>query len=151
MSHHKLRSARLVAFPSLSRSNHRITSEESDEYNCIAWAAGENTAWWWPNQYWPPDALRDDADIQSFIDAFATRGYTVCDDGTLEEGYEKIAIYVHPIEGPSHAALQLPSGRWTSKLGKWQDIEHNSERDLEGLLPYCYGEVRTYMRRPRAM
>lgn len=34
---------------------------------------------------------------------------------------------------PSHAARQLPNGRWTSKCGQAEDIEHDL-RDLEGRL-----------------
>lgn len=151
MTQHTLDSSRLVFFPALTRRNHRITSDETDEYNCIAWAAEDNTRWWWPqpDAYWPPNVLRDDADLQSFIEAFGTLGYEVCDDGSLELGIEKIAIYVHADTGPTHAALQLPDGKWTSKLGAWEDVEHESEHDLAGQLPGCYGQVHAYMQRRR--
>ncbi len=45
---------------------------------------------------------------------------------------------------PTHAARQLASGRWTSKLGKAEDIEHDLH-DLEGDL---YGIVVLLMKRP---
>lgn len=152
MTHHQLSSEKLIKLPNLSRSNHRVTSDPAEEYNCIAWVAGDTTRRWfpYPGYYWPPGVLRDDANIQSFIDAFAQMGYAVCADGTLESGYEKIAFYVHPTEGPTHAALQLPSGRWTSKLGREEDIEHDSEHDVEGNCRDCYGVAHTYMRRTRA-
>ena len=152
MTHHKLHSSRLAAFPALTRHNHRITSDASDEYNCFAWAAGETTNWWDPadGYYWPLTVASNADDVQSFAAAFATKGYVVCEDGALERGIEKIAIYVHATDGPTHAALQLPNGKWTSKLGVWEDIEHDSEHDLEGALPNSYGEVHTYMQRPRA-
>jgi hypothetical protein len=93
--------------------------------------------------------MHDDMNIQSFIEAFAQMGYAVCADGGLEEGYEKIAFYA--LEGePTHGARQLSSGRWTSKLGYEEDIEHSSEHDVEGSGANRYGEVHTYMRRPRA-
>lgn len=46
---------------------------------------------------------------------------------------------------PKHAARQLASGRWTSKLGKLEDIDH-ALHDLEGML---YGAVVLFMKRPR--
>jgi hypothetical protein len=34
---------------------------------------------------------------------------------------------------PTHAARHLPDGQWTSKLGRWEDIEHR--------LPHLEGET----------
>ena len=77
-----------------------------------------------------------------FRDAFATLGYVVCDDDRLEPGYEKIALFT--LGGvPKHAARQLPNGRWVSKLGQSEDIEH-SLHDLAGAV---YGSVALIMRR----
>jgi hypothetical protein len=45
---------------------------------------------------------------------------------------------------PKHAARQLPSGRWTSKLGPMEDIEH-ALHDLTGM---AYGSVVLVMKRP---
>ena len=72
-------------------------------------------------------------------------GYEICPDGQLEDGFGKIAIHLKD-DGPSHAAKQLPSGRWTSKLGKFVDLEHGTPQELEGPDP-AYGQVATYVRR----
>lgn len=151
MSRHRLQSSQRIYFPNLSHENHRITSEASGEYNCFAWVLGETMRRWDPVRpnYWPPGVSRDATDVGSFIAAFATERFVVCADSTLEDGVEKIAIYVHPTEGPSHSALQLADGSWSSKLGDFEDIGHHSEHDLEGTFPQCYGEVHTYMQRPR--
>lgn len=45
----------------------------------------------------------------------------------------------------THAARQLPSGQWTSKLGKSEDIQHESAEDVSGGV---YGEVVEFMKRP---
>jgi hypothetical protein len=45
----------------------------------------------------------------------------------------------------THAARQLPNGKWTSKLGKGEDIEHDTPDDVSGGI---YGEVVEIMRRP---
>ena len=39
---------------------------------------------------------------------------------------------------------QLPDGRWTSKLGKAEDIEHESPDDVAGRI---YGEVDEFLKR----
>jgi hypothetical protein len=44
---------------------------------------------------------------------------------------------------PTHAARQLPNGKWTSKLGRWQDIEH----ELDGLVGEMYGTVKQILKR----
>ena len=80
--------------------------------------------------------------MSAFRDAFASLGYTVCDSEELEAGHEKIALLA--LAGvPKHAARQLPSGRWTSKLGLLEDIEHDLH-DLEGTQ---YGSVIIIMKR----
>jgi hypothetical protein len=43
----------------------------------------------------------------------------------------------------TRAARQLPNGKWTSKLGRWQDIEH----ELDGLVGAMYGTVRQILKR----
>lgn len=131
------------AFPSLS--DYTVTSPPSRRYNCIAWVAGINNDWWWPNgvDYWPSDAPLE-ASLSAFIVAFATLGYEPCGDGALEEKTEKVAIYALLDGRTTHAARQLPSGRWTSKLGEAEDIEHGSPAELEGAE---YGAVVQYMRR----
>ena len=72
--------------------------------------------------------------------------YKVCETGQSEPGVEKIAIYVDDNDVPQHVARQLPDGNWTSKLGKGEDIQHDSLDGLEGDL---YGKVAIFMmRRP---
>ena len=81
--------------------------------------------------------------VTAFIAAFGSLNYEPCPDGALENGYEKVAIYQSP-PGVQHMTRQLPNGRWTSKLGRGEDIEHATTTELEGSL---YGMVVQYMRR----
>jgi len=73
-----------------------MTSPETAEYNCIAWAAGDTSRWWWPDSlessYWPDDVQRSET-LEAFVKAFETLSYTVCDAPEYEEGFEKIASY----------------------------------------------------------
>jgi hypothetical protein len=85
-------------------------------------------------------------DLESFVQLFAVKGgYSPCDSEAIEEGFEKIALFVGLDKEVTHSARQLPSGAWTSKLGDWEDIEHKS---LSGLESACYGRVARILRRP---
>ena len=132
-------------FPGLNSRNHRITSSRAFHYNCIAWAAGCNTRWWCPNKhgFWPSGVPRE-VTLPAFLAAFATLGYE-------ESGYEKVALFVKPDASgnllPTHAAKQLSNGRWTSKLGALEDIEHMKVEDVSGP---SYGTEIRFMRRTKA-
>jgi hypothetical protein len=134
-------------FPKLRGGNYQVTSPQDDLYNCIAWAAGVNDYWWWPGNpegtYWP-DGVPRLATVETFRGAFATLGYTECQSEELEGGFEKIALFATPQGLPKHAARQLLNGRWTSKLGKSEDIEH----DLHDVAGAVYGAVVLVMKRP---
>lgn len=136
-------------FASLQPSNYRIASEETQEYNCVAWAAAENHRWWWPIappfSYWPAGIERE-VTLACFVKAFMALGYEQCEDDQLETGYEKVAIYVDPKGTPKHMARQIHSGQWTSKLGMLEDIEHET---LEALGGTSYGRVSVILRRLR--
>jgi len=86
--------------------------------------------------------------MDAFAMTYGTLGYVVCQDGTLEDGYEKIVIYAKGSSSlePTHAARQLANGRWTSKLGQLEDIEHDSPVVVEGP---SYGKAVLYMKRKR--
>ena len=81
--------------------------------------------------------------LQAYILAYKTLGYEICNGDTLEAGYQKIAIYVDSIGIPTHAARQLANGKWTSKLGWLEDIEH----ELDGLVGDRYGVVGQILKR----
>ncbi|MBI4658306.1 MAG: hypothetical protein HY735_05550 [Verrucomicrobia bacterium] len=66
---------------------------------------------------------------------------------TLEPDFEKVVLNVDEQHGRvTHAARQLPDGRWTSKLGPQWDINHLLE-GLCGPRP-AYGDVAQILRRP---
>ena len=123
-------------FPKLIPPNHQITSVKRNRYNCIAWAAGSNSEWWWPvrGYYWPKGVPRIET-VGSFEEAFRTLGYRECRDGYLEDGVEKIALFAKCEDRmlkPTHAARQMPDGSWTSKLGTLEDIRHENLDDVSG-------------------
>lgn len=143
-------------FPNLIDSGYSVTSPSTSEYNCIAWAAGDTEACWWPDPYhvgyWPSGVPRTET-LESFIKAYEALGYAkayealgyaLCQYNKYENGFEKIAIYVNSSGKPTHAARQLNSGCWTSKLGSLEDIEHNT---LDSLIEY--GKVAAIMKKPK--
>ena len=122
-------------------------------YNCIAWAMGTKDKPWWPATFggykWPKRLPREEPGketLSNFIRAFKRLRYKVLlrKDYSLEEGFEKVVIYVNENQNPTHAARLLPSGIWTSKIGNEEDIEHVSPGDLEGSK---YGTVAVVMKR----
>ena len=134
----------IEAFPNLSEEDFEIVEQSSERYNCIAYAAGDTSQLWWPDEigYWPPWATNDER-IDSLKEAFAGLEYEQCDDGDIEDGYEKVALYEDQGDF-QHAALQMPNGRWRSKMGQGPVIEHRSPESLSGGM---YGDVAVYMRR----
>lgn len=127
------------------------TSPPTHQYNCHAWAADSNAQWWqptlpmpsapWMPIYWPPGLRLGDYSLDAFRAAHGSVGFETCEDGSHQDGVEKIAHYI--LDGNvSHTARQLPWGSWTSKLGLGHDIEHRSPESLEG--PE-YGQVAGFM------
>jgi hypothetical protein len=137
-------SARIEAAFSQAKGNYAITSEQTPIYNCIAWAAGVDTVWWdpAPGYVWPVGALREYS-VAALISVYKVLGFEICQGGEVEQGWDKIAVYGDNHRW-THAARQLPSGKWTSKLGELEDIEHAT--------PHClakgeYGNVICLMKR----
>lgn len=134
-----------------------VLSKTDCGYNCVAWAAGDDTKIWSPavgvggkllgGYYWPkgvpllPTVAATEA-------VFAREGFvqTSVEDVELEPGVEKVAIFGEDGMGlVTHAARQRPSGRWASKMGDYADIEHDL-RDIEVEGPLV-GVLRSVMRK----
>jgi hypothetical protein len=138
-----------LKFTNLLKTPYAVTSPENKTYNCIAWAAGQNNLWWWPDPYniyyWPKKAPRETS-LKAFIIAYECIGYIECEDGEFEQGFEKIVIYKNDKDLPTHASRQTSPGKWTSKLGRLCDIEHT----IEGLNGSEYGTPAVFMKRPES-
>lgn len=143
-------------WPNLTKDNARTVSRFDPYYNCLAFVVGDNARRWWPIEsevidvglqgyYWPPDFPREES-VENMIAMLRGRlGVEICGDDHLEPGCEKIAIYGISDE-PRHFAKQLPNGKWVSKLGPLEDIEHDTVDALSGPL---YGNVVVFLRRQR--
>ena len=71
-----------------------------------------------------------------------------CDSATYEAGYTKIALYEGYDEDDElnflHVAILLDNGKWKSKMGNYEDIEHET---LEVLAGKQYGNPKIIMKR----
>ncbi len=142
----ELRRALIELFPKLSVEPIEIVAPISWKYNCIAYAVGDVSQWWGTleqEDYWPDYATRSER-MESLIEVFAGLGYQRCEDSCPESGYQKVALYEEDGKW-THAAVQMPSGRWRSKMERGPLIEHLSPESLAGGV---YGHPTTYMRRP---
>lgn len=133
-------------FPNSNTDPFYLTSPDTPNYNCIAWAYGDSNKWFWPDSsnmyYWPDDIPRL-VHINNFVQLFESIGYFVCDSFEREENFEKIVIYTDHAGIPTHAARQLENGYWTSKLGASFDISHTLVAMSDGY----YGNATIVMKR----
>ena len=130
-------------FPGMAYVDWEITSAPNDDYNCIAYAVGEKTRWWshagnyrWPN-------ARRSPSIDSLIEMLVGQDFELCDWREENTGFDKVALYAKDGNW-KHAAVQLPDGAWSSKLGAYEDIQHATPESLAGEF---YGNVHCFMRR----
>ncbi len=130
-------------FPKLTSFEQK--SQPTARYNCIAFAAGVDSEWWDPAGVWPSHVGLEDT-VSNLIEVYKHHGFELCDDGTQEPGFDKLAIYGTD-EGVvyQHAARLGYDGQWWSKMGPDDDIAHPALECLEGPK---YGRVVKFMRRP---
>jgi hypothetical protein len=138
-------------FPNLKKTGGCHRTSDPADYNCIAFAVWDEANWWWPrvreDEYWPlPIPEPDKVTIQTFIDAFISRGFSVCTpNGQPEAGYHKAAIFAKSNGEVTHAArLEDGMTSWKSKLGTGRDVKHA----LAGLEGDYYGHPVAFLKRP---
>jgi hypothetical protein len=140
-------------FPRLHEFDYEVTSPESKQYNCIAYAADDTSQKWacppipQPGYYWPAGAQRGNG-LSALRSAFETIGYEVCEGPGYEEGFDKVVLYADADGEWQHAAKQIGCNQWSSKLGDWEDIRHAT---LESIGGSDYGEAVCYMKRKRLL
>lgn len=134
----------------------KITSPETDRYNCIAWAMGFDDRWvdccpHIEGHWWPPIGVCDLAP-NSLLKAFEYMKFTKCEGCASEDGYEKVALYMIDTnfetgeKGPiwTHASRVLSEFECHSKRGASFDIHHRNGDVFEGS---SYGSIYAYMKR----
>ena len=143
-------------FPNARGTRLEITSEIDVNYNCASWALDQQNRWWepWglllpappPEIHWP-DGLPHDSKLQTYVRFFELHGFEVTNNEAPEVGFIKIALYAENGEF-RHVARQKTATKWTSKIGRQEDISHELNA-LENSGQYAYGTVAVFMRKPR--
>ena len=119
---------KLSYFPNLASTAFEKTSEYDESYNCFAWAVGWTHCRIDPGpprvgDYWPKNVQRGTS-VRSSVEALNAEGFNVCESGDYEHGFIMIALYADKRGSAKHAARLREDGRWSSKLGDWDDIAH---------------------------
>jgi hypothetical protein len=131
---------------------YEIKSPRTPVYNCLSWALGIEWASFNPEPRvagyaWFPGIPRQWSreNLKLLFSKFGYREETV--DRSLELDCEKVAFYCDVHGEPTHFARQLPSGSWTSKVGRLNDIIHYGLECFEGY--EAYGPVELILKRSR--
>lgn len=145
-------------FPNLKNdSQFKISSPETPDYNCIAWAFHQyNDVWMQPPDpliplldgvTWWPDGATPSMDVSSLEEAFQFGSFVRCDSWEHENGFIKVALYYKSDTNEwTHASRESRSGKfWMSKLEPSHDIYHGTPFTIEG---ECYGQVYCFMKKP---
>ena len=120
-------------FPNLGLSDFEFTSLRDEDYNCVAWGLESKEDW----IQFKDEEGNYDLRICTYLKYFEERGYSIITDLNVNETTSKVAIYFDNNTGDfKHVSRQLDNGRWTSKIGDWEDLSHSS---IEVLLGKSYG------------
>ncbi len=123
--------------------NFIFTSKQTWDYNCVMWALHIDHIWK-DFGYSDDGYLNPDQTTTPYINFYKENGFVICENALLEDGFEKICIFSNR-GNFSHVSRQLADGRWASKMGNYEDIEHSAVTDVGGV---GYGNPEFYMKRP---
>jgi len=141
-------------YPNLTPDAYKVTSRQDKRYNCVGWAAKRDQHKWWepikePGCFWPPSVPFDHS-FRNYVKVFESLGYVECKDAFPENGLEKVALFKDLLGHFTHVSHQLENGTWSSKLGPFEDVRHDTNYSLEGKgAKEGYGYVSVLMKRRR--
>ena len=121
-----------------------ITSPETAQYNCVAWALGDSENWWEADEdYLWLDDIEFSTSLFAVQSLFEKFNFEISDNAIFENDYEKVALFSDDNWTCTHVARQLDNEFWTSKLGVSYDISHT----LDALENGIYGQVVLILKR----
>lgn len=155
MNHKRARAYLVALFRGLRNAQWDIKSKADINYNCIAWSAGEKHRRWdlsdHPGTHLPsywPEGVKKSEGIAYLIAAMMKEGFVVCEREeavTYDPEFDTIVVYERDAKW-EHAARLLHNGMWSSKIGYFNDIQHDSPEAIAGR---DYGHPFKYMKRRR--
>src|SRR5947208_403627 len=99
-----------------------VRSDESFNYNCLAFVVGDYNNWWEPGvagHYWPP-GFPEDFSVETVTAILALHGFVVeCTDRSAIVA-ESVAIFADGQEWTHFA--KFSNGEWCSKMGDDHDV-----------------------------
>lgn len=144
-------------WPALARTGYvAYEGSATTAYNCFAWAVGRTDIFLapdpppWPGvvAYWPAGIPRDRS-LEAFVECFATFDFALGERDHSGREFERIVLYGKADE-PRHAARQLADGRWSSKLGHLEIIEHELNAFEGATAEFAdFGPVLAFLERAR--
>ncbi len=132
-------------FPNSFEHPFEITSPETADYNCLAWALGDSEHWWEADENctWI-DGIEYNQSLTALTSLFEKFNFELSENILFEEGFEKIAFFSDDNINCTHVARQLDENLWTSKLGVSYDVSHQIQALENGI----YGQVILILKRP---
>ena len=131
--------------------NFKIVEQDDINFNCIAHSLGIRNMSIWPAklELWVWDkSLPYINTINNFVNLYRKFNYEICEDSSWEPDYDKIALYISILScrnTVSHAAKQIDSYWWSSKMGGDELFEH----DLEAIENKNVGTKYVFLKRPK--
>ena len=134
-------------FPALKGEEYELSGEDFN-YNCLAFALGDEGNWWEPprgrGQYWPP-GFPEDTTVRTVESIMRAHGFSVETDAKTWPDTDAVAIYAEGEEWTHFA--KFANAQWSCKLGEGHDVSGIRLEHLEGAL---YGRVVKILQRPRS-
>src|SRR5260370_20878564 len=119
--------------PKLRADNYVRASQATPRYNCLAFAIKDERHWWEHGLYgrryrWPSGIPNT---LDGWVTIFTLDGYQLTTNRDVEPGFEKVAIFVSLTDQTDFHVAISDGKSWKSKLGKREDIQHDSLDLLE--------------------
>jgi len=132
------------SFPNSYKEPFEITSSETPDYNCLAWALNDNSKWYESDDdyFWFNDIARDNL-LTTIQKIFENLGFHQTNFAKYQIDYERIALFSIDNNECSHLARQIDEDKWTSKLGSSYDVNHSIKSIENGI----YGNAVIFLER----
>ena len=135
-----------ASFPRLGE-EFEVLAPATVTYNCIGWSLGHTRSWVWPTVSGQPASLYHFDGLYRYYGFYRVAGL----DYSRQPGLDKVVLYASQQPdgriAPTHAALQMTDGSWSSKLGSLPLIRHLHPNDVAGP---SYGSPWVLYVRPRS-
>lgn len=134
------------SFPNSLHEPFEITSPETANYNCLAWAMKDNSKWIECDEdYFWFDGIPRDNKLSTIISIFEKKGFQQTKNIEYEDNTELVALFTKDNIECSHLARQIGHQLWTSKLGSSFDVNHSLRSIERGI----YGNAVIFVKKER--